>query len=208
MLYKSWKDYPKDKWPWKSFSPREMACKGTGTLLIDANAMDKLQALRDRLGVPILVTSGYRSPEHNKKVGGAKESLHMQGCAFDIRMDNHNPTEFEAAARSCGFTGFGYYPKQGFMHIDTGTPRTWGDRFPNTANDLPAEPEQRESVVSSKTIQASAVQVATGAGGAVAAVGTLDGYAQVAALVLAGIIVVAALWIMRERVKAWSAGWR
>lgn len=208
MLYKSWKDYPKDKWPWKSFSPREMACKGTGTLLIDANAMDKLQALRDRLGVPVLVTSAYRSPDHNKKVGGAKESLHMQGRAFDIRMDNHNPTEFEAAARACGFTGFGYYPKQGFIHIDTGASRTWGDRFPTTVNDLPAEPEQRENVASSTTVQASAVQVATGAGGAVAAVGSLDGNAQLVALVFAGIIVVAALWIMRERIKAWSAGWR
>lgn len=132
----------------------------------------------------------------------------MQGRAFDIRMDNHNPTEFEAAARACGFTGFGYYPKQGFMHIDTGAPRTWGDRFPTTVNDLPAEPEQRENVASSKTVQASAVQVATGAGGAVAAVGALDGQAQLVALVLAGIIVVAALWIMRERIKAWSAGWR
>ncbi len=56
--------------------------------------MDKLQALRDRLGKPLIVRSAYRSPEHNRAVGGAPGSKHMQGTAFDIAMSNHDPTAF------------------------------------------------------------------------------------------------------------------
>lgn len=153
-LYANWRDVPKDKWPWKNFAPREMACKGTGRLLVDDDAMNKLQALRDDLGVPMLVTSAYRSPEHNKRVGGAKNSMHLRGIAFDIRMENQNPTAFEAAARRAGFTGFGYYPKSGFMHIDTGPARTWGTPFAQTDTNLPPEaPRRSETLKEDRDVQ-------------------------------------------------------
>ena len=211
MIYKHWKDYPKDKWRWPSFSPREMASKREGELMIDEDAMDKLQALRNKLGRPILVTSAYRSKAHNAAVGGAQESLHLQGKAFDIRMDNHDPGEFEVAARAVGFTGFGFYPKQGFMHIDTGRERFWGTRFPKTETALPIEQtagKEREDVSESKTVQASAVTIASGAGTAVASVSALDGNAQLIVVALAAIIILAGAFIMRERIKAWAAGWR
>lgn len=66
--------------------------------------------------------------------------------------------------------------------------------------------EGRTSVAQSKTVQASAVQVASGAGAGVAAVGALDGTAQIVALVFVGIVVLAALWIMRERIRKWAEG--
>ena len=83
-----------------NFSPAEIACRGTGKLLINEPALDKLQALRDRLGKPLIVRSAYRSPEHNRAVGGATRSKHMDGAAFDIAMSNHDPVAFEAAARA------------------------------------------------------------------------------------------------------------
>ena len=43
-----------------------------------------LQPLRDLVGVPVIVTSGYRSPELNRAIGGAPNSAHMQGRAADI----------------------------------------------------------------------------------------------------------------------------
>lgn len=154
---------PKD-WRWPSFSPREIACKGTGRLVVDDQALDKLQALRDRLGKPLILTSAYRSPEHNKRVGGAKNSQHMQGNAFDVRMDNHDPHEFEAAARAVGFTGFGYYPRSGFMHIDTGPARSWGTPWPLTATTWPTEPpRQPESVREDREAQAVAGASVAGA---------------------------------------------
>lgn len=66
----------------------------------------------------------------------------------------------------------------------------------------------RTSLAQSTTVQASAVQLASGAGAAVAAVGSLDGTAQLAALVFAGVVTLAALWIMRERIRAWADGAR
>lgn len=128
-FYENYREVPKGSWPWKNFYPAEIACRGTGNLLVNRNAMDSLQALRDRLGVPMIINSGYRSQQHNRAVGGAKHSKHLSGVAFDIRMDNHDPDNFERAARECGFLGFGYYPKQGFMHIDLGPARHWGAPF-------------------------------------------------------------------------------
>lgn len=152
--YANWRDVPEKEWRWANFKPREMACKGTGSLLIVPDAMDKLQALRDRLGVPMIVRSAYRSPQHNRNVGGAARSPHMQGVAFDIGMENHNPSAFEAAAREVGFTGFGYYPRSGFMHIDTGAERTWGTPFPHSDTNLPPEaPRRPENVTEDRDLQ-------------------------------------------------------
>jgi peptidoglycan L-alanyl-D-glutamate endopeptidase CwlK len=67
-------------------------------------------------------------------------------------------------------------------------------------------PAPRESAAQSSTVQASAVQIVSGAGAGVAAVGALDGTAQIVALAFAGIIVLAALWVMRERLRKWAAG--
>lgn len=67
-------------------------------------------------------------------------------------------------------------------------------------------PHERTSPAQSTTVQASAVQIASGAGAGLAAIGALDGYAQVIALIFAGIIVLAAAWIMRERIKKWAEG--
>lgn len=64
----------------------------------------------------------------------------------------------------------------------------------------------RSTVLKSTTVQASAAQIATGVTAAGTAVGALDGTAQIVALVFAGIVVLAGLWIMRERIKKWSEG--
>ena len=145
-VYQSWKDYPEEEWRWPNFSPQELACKGTGNLMLDPAAMDKLQALRTRLGRPLLITSAYRSPQHNRAVGGAKNSMHMRGIAFDVRMENQDPHEFVKAAKAVGFAGIGTYPRSGFIHVDTGPARSWGDPFPTSvktglAMEPPRQPE-------------------------------------------------------------------
>ena len=54
-----------------------------------------LEALREasptpsnRRGAPIIINSGYRSPQLNRKIGGAPNSNHLTGCAADIRVEN------------------------------------------------------------------------------------------------------------------------
>ena len=44
-----------------------------------------LEVLRERAGCPIIINSGYRSPQLNRKVGGEPTSNHLTGCAADIR---------------------------------------------------------------------------------------------------------------------------
>lgn len=51
------------------------------------------QIFRDRYGLPIDPTSGYRQPEYNKKVGGNSNSLHLQACAVDF-IDKYKRTDF------------------------------------------------------------------------------------------------------------------
>ena len=47
-----------------------------------------LEVLRDRYGSPIIINSGYRSPQLNKRVGGVSTSNHLTGCAVDIHVEN------------------------------------------------------------------------------------------------------------------------
>jgi len=153
--YTHWRDVPESAWRWKNFSPAEIACRGTGQLKLHPEAMDKLQALRDRLGKPLIIRSGYRSPEHNASLkGAAPRSKHMEGTAFDIAMVNHDPVAFKAAAREVGFRGFGFYPRSGFMHIDLGPERQWGERFPVRAVPFaPEAPPAREVLAESRTLR-------------------------------------------------------
>lgn len=174
--FRHFREVPDSAWRWPNFSPAEIACRGTGQLKLNPDALDKLQALRDRLDKPLIVRSAYRSPEHNRAVGGAKASKHMDGTAFDIAMANHDPAAFEAAARAVGFLGFGYYPRSGFMHIDLGPARTWGERFPVRAVPFaPEAPISREVLAESRTMRgAGAAGVATvGAAGVEVAQGVL-----------------------------------
>ena len=45
-----------------------------------------LEVLRERSGGPVRINSGYRSPQLNRKIGGAPNSNHLTGCAADIRV--------------------------------------------------------------------------------------------------------------------------
>ena len=45
-----------------------------------------LEVLRERAAEPIIINSGYRSPQLNRKIGGAANSNHLTGCAVDIRV--------------------------------------------------------------------------------------------------------------------------
>ncbi len=161
--FRHFREVPDHLWRWKNFSPAEIACRGTGQLKLHPEALDRLQALRDRLGKPLIVRSAYRSPQHNRNVGGAPRSKHMDGKAFDIAMANHDPVAFEAAARAVGFLGFGFYPRSGFIHIDLGPARQWGERFPARAVPFAAETAPaREALAESRTLKGtSAAGVAT-----------------------------------------------
>lgn len=55
-----------------------------------------LQIIRNEFNEPISITSGYRSPAHNRAVGGAVNSTHIRGLGADFRVRNHTPQQVAA----------------------------------------------------------------------------------------------------------------
>jgi uncharacterized protein YcbK (DUF882 family) len=102
------------------FNLREFQCKcGCGTVKISSRLVSMLEALRQELGVPFVITSGYRCPTHNANVGGAKNSYHVQGLACDIACPTgYTVEQFTQICLRHGFTGVGAYPGQNFVHVD------------------------------------------------------------------------------------------
>jgi uncharacterized protein YcbK (DUF882 family) len=104
---------------------------------MDPQLMLLLASIRDKLGVApqtkIDLISGYRSPQTNaalRAAGGdhtgvASKSQHMLGKATDIHMPGVSLQNLHLAALSMQGGGVGYYPKDGFVHVDTGRVRTW-----------------------------------------------------------------------------------
>lgn len=79
---------------------------------------------------PFQVISGYRSPETNKLLSErsgevAKRSLHMDGKAMDIYLEDVALEHVRAAALDLGRGGVGYYPSSKFVHVDVGPVRKW-----------------------------------------------------------------------------------
>lgn len=100
---------------------------------IDPALLDQLYDLKLRLGIsrPFNVISGYRSPATNANLrrhsdGVARNSLHMQGRAVDIRLEGYDAKIIRDAALVMQRGGVGYYPESNFVHLDTGSIRTWG----------------------------------------------------------------------------------
>ena len=126
ISYDHWSEVPRtwSAWPWQFFKPEEVACKGTGKLSINDGFIGKLDLLRSHLGIPLSLSSVFRSPYHNAKVGGAPMSRHLIGDAVDLSIVNEDKLLLKRLAKEVGFTGFGYY--RTFLHIDLGRKREWG----------------------------------------------------------------------------------
>jgi uncharacterized protein YcbK (DUF882 family) len=99
---------------------------------IDPKVLDILWSLWTRSGArrPIEVFSAYRSPSTNDMLrrrsrGVARQSYHMQGKAVDIKIPGVTSRQLVHLAKDLGKGGVGYYPRSGFVHIDTGPVRYW-----------------------------------------------------------------------------------
>lgn len=74
---------------YKYFKLSEFACKHCGENHISEELVHKLDTARELAGIPFRINSGYRCEEHNKAVGGSKNSLHVKGLAADIDFTTH-----------------------------------------------------------------------------------------------------------------------
>jgi len=102
-------------------------------LNIDTELQKLIVDIQSKFGHPITITSAYRTPEHNRKIGGAKRSAHLTHFAVDIvfSRDKEKTLEFARIASSLGALGIGIY-RPGVVHIDideTKGRRSWGRGF-------------------------------------------------------------------------------
>ena len=99
----------------------------------DPRLFDILSELTSAVGRPgaeIEIICGYRSSGSNeflrsRSSGVARNSLHIQAHAIDIRIPGVSTLALRDAALALGQGGVGYYPRSGFVHVDTGRVRTW-----------------------------------------------------------------------------------
>lgn len=71
----------------ENFKVTEFSCKGSRTLpkdMPDPKLLELLEKIREHFNAPITINSGYRSPKHNRDIGGAENSYHVKGMAADI----------------------------------------------------------------------------------------------------------------------------
>jgi len=103
----------------ENFKESEFACKGKGTLPVQGIApklLELLESLRAHFDAPIKINSGYRSPEHNAKVGGAKGSYHVKGMAADIVVKGVPASKVYNYLNAHHYGGVGRYSR--FTHVD------------------------------------------------------------------------------------------
>ena len=108
-----------------NFKIREFRCKDdSDKILIDVDFAKKfLQKVRDHFGAPVTINSAYRTATYNKKIGGATNSYHVKGQAFDIVVKGHTPLEVAKYAQKLGIKGIIQYNT--FVHIDSRSKKYW-----------------------------------------------------------------------------------
>lgn len=123
IRFRSWQEAEKaDRaepgviWRWPNFTPKEMADRQSGELVIVPYFMNWLQGLRTEFGRAMVVTSGYRTSTHQQSIDGRSTGAHVDGMAADIRIANPFAHDLARLAFNMGALGVG-------VHQDPATPR-------------------------------------------------------------------------------------
>lgn len=102
------------------FMLSEFACKNPSQkparVLVDPKLVAALERFRALVGKPLSISSGYRTPQWNRSVGGSPRSQHLLGRAADIPLAVSDRDRILVFAVHAGFTGIGFY--DGFIHLD------------------------------------------------------------------------------------------
>jgi hypothetical protein len=120
-----------EKYISEHFRVREFRCKdGSDKVLISTELVEMLEKLRSKLGCSININSGYRTKEHNKKIGGSGTSKHCKGLAADIVCKKDGETisakRVCCAAQDLDMDGIAYISAYA-THVDVRGYRWWAD---------------------------------------------------------------------------------
>lgn len=100
------------------FKAKEFQCKDKSEyLLIASELLEVLENIRKHFNAPVIINSGYRTPNWNRKVNGAENSYHCKGMAADIVVKGHSSKEVAEYADSIMEQG-GVIRYTNFVHID------------------------------------------------------------------------------------------
>lgn len=102
----------------KHFRAREFQTGNSNIVIVSNLLLKVLDTLRDKIGEPIYINSGYRTPEHNKAVGGSTLSYHMYGMAADIRANRHTPKQLYTILDEMLKGWGGLEEHETFLHVD------------------------------------------------------------------------------------------
>lgn len=109
------------------FSKEEFECPCCGKELMDQAFVEKLDAVRESMGFPFPITSGYRCPDYNDQISSTgRTGPHTTGQAADIGL-SHQQARKALYALAIRFGGIGLNQKGSgrFIHVDTLAPRIW-----------------------------------------------------------------------------------
>lgn len=121
----------------KHFSHNELQCKcGCGQAKMDEDFLARLEDLRVAFAKPLVVTSGYRCPDHNARVSGTgSKGPHTTGKAVDVLITGADAYNILLLALSLNFSGIGVSQRgehgARFIHLDNLSfpeyprPRVW-----------------------------------------------------------------------------------
>ena len=104
-----------------NFKVRGFKCNdGSDVILVAPELVTVLQKIRTHFARPIIITSAYRTPAHNKRENGKPFSQHLYGTAADIVVPGVSPAKVAAYAETLlpNKGGIGVYTKKGFTHVD------------------------------------------------------------------------------------------
>lgn len=103
-----------------NFVSTEFKSRTYPVVFVDTDLVKVLQGIRNAIGKPVHVNSGYRTETHNKSVGGSKNSAHLLGKAADIWVNGTSAREIaKIAAALYGKTiAIGCHDKENYVHID------------------------------------------------------------------------------------------
>ena len=108
-----------------NFRVREFACQdGSDVIFVSPELISLLQKIRTHFGKAVTITSAYRTPSHNKSVGGTTYSQHQYGTAADIKVSGVSSKKVAAYAETLLVNKGGIGTYDTFTHIDVRADRS------------------------------------------------------------------------------------
>lgn len=102
----------------QEFAQKDYRCD---KILIDTELVEVLEDVRKHFNKPVIITSGYRTAEYNKKIGGVKNSQHTKGTAADIKVSAIPAKEVQKYLENKYPDKYGIGKYLNFTHIDVRT---------------------------------------------------------------------------------------